>query len=43
MKFDRVIWEYERRAEDRANLKQQRKQCNDINNNQYNILEDDTL
>jgi hypothetical protein len=41
MKFNRVIFEFERRAEDRAKLKQQ--QCNNINNNQYNILEDDTL
>jgi hypothetical protein len=39
MKFDRVICEYERRAEDR---KKQQQQC-DINNNQYNILEDDIL
>jgi hypothetical protein len=38
MKFDRVICEYERRNEDRA-----KQQCNNINNNQYNILEDDPL
>jgi hypothetical protein len=41
MKFDQVICEFERRAEDRAKLKQQ--QCSNINTNQYNILEDDTL
>jgi hypothetical protein len=41
MKSNRVICEYERRAEDRAKLKQQ--QCNNINNNQHNIFEDDTL
>jgi hypothetical protein len=40
MKFDRVICEYERRAEDR---KKQQQQCNNINNNQYTILENDTL
>jgi hypothetical protein len=40
MKFDRVICEYERRAEDR---KKQQQQCNNINNNQYNMLHDDTL
>jgi hypothetical protein len=40
MKFDRVICEYERRAEDQ---KKQQQQCNNISNNQYNILEDDTL
>jgi hypothetical protein len=39
MKFDRVICEYERRAEDRK--KQQ--QCNNINNNQYTLFENDTL
>jgi hypothetical protein len=39
MKFDRVICEFERKAvEDLAKLKQQQ-QCNNINNNQYNILE----
>jgi hypothetical protein len=40
MKFDRVICEYERRAEDQ---KKQQQQCNNINNHQYNILEDDIL
>jgi hypothetical protein len=40
MIFDRVICEYKRRAEDRAKQKQQH--CN-INNNQYNILHNDTL
>jgi len=39
MKFDRVICEYERRAEDQ---KKQQQQCNNINN-QYDLLEDDTL
>jgi hypothetical protein len=39
MKFDRVICEYERRAEDRKKQKQQ----DNINTNQYNILENDTL
>jgi hypothetical protein len=43
MTFDRVICEFERRAEDRAKLKQQHQQCNNINNNQYTILENDTL
>jgi hypothetical protein len=46
MKFDPVICEYERRAEDRAK-KKQHQQCNIItnnnNNNQYNILQDDTF
>jgi hypothetical protein len=41
MKFHRVICEYERRAEDQK--KQQQQQCNNININQYNILENDTL
>jgi hypothetical protein len=43
MRFDRVICEeYERRAEGRAKQKQQQ-QGNNINSNQYNILQDDTL
>jgi hypothetical protein len=41
MTFNRVICEFERRAEDRAKLERQQ-QCNNINNNKYNILEDDT-
>jgi hypothetical protein len=40
MKFDQVICEYERRAEDCAKLKKQQ-QHNNIN--QYNILRDNTL
>jgi hypothetical protein len=45
LKFDQVICEYERRAEDRFKIKQQQQQqCNSsITNNQYNILENDTL
>jgi hypothetical protein len=39
MTFGRVICEYERKAEDQFKMKQ----CNNINNNQYNILENDTL
>jgi hypothetical protein len=41
MKFDQVICEYERRAEDRKKQKQQ--QHGNINTNQYNTIEDDTL
>jgi hypothetical protein len=41
MEFNRVIREYELRAEDRAKKKQQQ-QCN-ISTNQYYILHDDTL
>jgi hypothetical protein len=45
MKFDRVIYEYERRAEDRFKIKQQQQQqCkSSTNNKNYNILHDDTL
>jgi hypothetical protein len=39
MTFDRVICEYGRRAEDRKKQQQQ----GNINNNQYNRLQDDTL
>jgi hypothetical protein len=48
-KWHRVICEYERRDEDRAEKQQQQQQqqqqCNisTNNNNQYNILQDDTL
>jgi hypothetical protein len=40
MKFDRIICEYERRAEEQAKQQQQQ---GTINNNQYNILQDDTV
>jgi hypothetical protein len=47
-KWNRVICEYERRDEDRAEKKKQQQQqqqrCNNIStNNNYNILQDDTL
>jgi hypothetical protein len=44
-KWHRVIREYERRDEDRAEKKQQQQRCNNISNNTniYNILQDDTL
>jgi hypothetical protein len=44
-KWHRVICEYERREEDRAEKKQQQQRCNNISNNTniYNILQDDTL
>jgi hypothetical protein len=43
-KWHRVICEYERRDEDRAQQQQQQR-CNNIsaNNNKYNILQDYTL
>jgi hypothetical protein len=41
-KWHRVICEYERRAEDRAEQQHQQPQCN-LSTNKYNILQNDTL